>query len=457
MKEKIHFIGIGGIGMSGLAAFSLAKNKAVSGSDLEKNDLTARLGRDGATVYEGHSEDNIADDVKLVVRSACIKDDNPEIVKARRLDIPVISRGEYLKRVMEEFPVSIAVTGTHGKTTTSGLIAHILECCGKDPAALIGGEIEILKGNAKYGRGDIIVAEVDESDGTFSEIKSTHALITSIEREHMDHYDSMENVVKAYREFVSRISPQGTFFFNGEDPTVRHLSREVERKKGSFGINGDFQVTCKGLECTKSIEFDSVVSGVDFGRIKSPLVGRHNVMNILGAIAVSMSMGLGFEKVSEAIGSFSGVKRRFEVIDRVGTIEVIEDYAHHPTELDAVISAARDYSEGRVITIFQPHRYSRTRDLAGSFVNCFYDSNVLILTDVYSAFEDKTEETDIRDIFNGIDKDRFEILDFMEMDRIPEYVSGIVRENDLVLVLGAGDIRKISGAIAEKIREKKGD
>jgi UDP-N-acetylmuramate--alanine ligase len=457
MTEKIHFIGIGGIGMSGLAAVSLARGKAVTGSDLEINDLVAQLQNKGAVVHEGHDAENVEIDVSLVVRSACIKGENPEVKRAKELGVPVVLRGEYLKTVMEEFSVSVAVTGTHGKTTTSALIAHIMEHCGKDPTALIGGEIEVLKGNAKLGQSDVIVAEVDESDGSFKDVKSTYALITCIEREHMDHYDSMENLVAAYRGFVSGISPEGTFFFNGEDPTLCRLAQEVKAKKANYGINDGFQATCKDLEYRKSIEFDFVFFGINFGKIKSSMIGRHNVMNLLGALLVCMSMGLDFEKVSEAVELFRGVKRRFDLIDKIGGIEVIEDYAHHPTEIAAVIRAARDYGKGRVVTIFQPHRYSRTHDLAQDFINCFYDSNVLILTDVYSAFEGKVEKTGVRDIFEKIDKSSFETMDFIEKERIPEYVSGIVRENDIVLVLGAGDIREISKPMVDKIREKKGD
>jgi UDP-N-acetylmuramate--alanine ligase len=454
VKWKIHFIGVGGIGMSGLAAVSLAKGNAVTGSDLEGNNLIEELCRQGARISRGHDADNVEDDVNLIVRSACICDDNPEVIRGKEMGIPVIFRGEYLKIIMDEAPVSIAVTGTHGKTTTSGLIAHIMEYCGKDPTVIVGGEIESLGSNAKYGQGGILVAEVDESDGSFREISSTYALVTNIEREHMDHYVSMENLIEAYRGFAGLISPQGCFFFNGEDPAASRLSLEVERKRINFGIDGDFQVTCKDPAYAKSIEFDLIFAGMDCGKIKSPLIGRHNVMNLLGAIAVCLSAGLDIQKVSEAVESFSGVKRRFDSMGKAGTVEVIEDYAHHPTEISAVIRSARDYGEGRVVTVFQPHRYSRTHDLAREFLSCFHDSDVLILTDIYSAFEKDAKKIGIRDIFEKIDKNDFDIMEFVEKERIPEYVSEIVRENDVVLVLGAGDIREVSGRILEKIRKK---
>ncbi|MGB2879012.1 MAG: UDP-N-acetylmuramate--L-alanine ligase [Candidatus Omnitrophota bacterium] len=455
--EKIHFIGIGGIGMSGLAAISLAEGKEVSGSDLYGNDLTGQLSGRGAVIYLGHSAGNVASDVSLVVRSACIKDDNPEVSKARELGVPVISRGEYLKTVMERFPVSVAVTGTHGKTTTSALIAHIMESCGEDPTVVVGGEIGNLGSNAKLGKSDLIIAEVDESDGTFRDIRPTYALITNVEREHMDHYGSMENLLKAYEEFIGGVSSEGALLFNGEDLVLKQMTKEAKSSLVNFGIKNDFTVTCVNLDYKKAIEFELVISGMNLGKVKSSLVGRHNVFNILGAIALCMQTGLDFEAVSEAVASFSGVKRRFDIRGKIGSIEVIEDYAHHPTELAAVIRAARDYGKGRIITVFQPHRYSRTHDLAHDFLHCFYDSDVLILTEVYSAFEDGAEKTDIREIFGKIAKERFECLDFVEKDRIPEYISGLVRENDIILVLGAGDIREVSDPIVEKIREKTED
>jgi UDP-N-acetylmuramate--alanine ligase len=228
----------------------------------------------------------------------------------------------------------------------------------------------------------------------------------------------------------------------------------TKASKLDFGIDGDFRITCQNPLYAKSIEFDLVSSGKKIGKVKSSLVGRHNVMNLLGAIALCMEVGIDFEKIAEAIYSFRGIKRRMDIKGKIGTIEVIEDYAHHPTELAAIIRAARDYGEGRVITVFQPHRYSRTHDLAQEFSECFYESDVLILTDVYSAFEDNAKGGGTHEIYEKIDKDKFEILDLLEKSRIPDYISGIIQENDIVLVLGAGDIREISDLLVKKIRDK---
>ncbi len=449
--QKIHFIGIAGIGMSALAGIYLAKGSAVTGSDLRPNNLTDELERNGATIHRGHRRDNVDGDVDIVVRSACIRDDNPEIVRAKETGIQVVSRSEFLRKFIEEAPFSIGVTGTHGKTTTSALISHIIEQCGQDPTVLVGGEMECFGSNSKFGRGEMVVAEVDESDGYFRNINTTCAVVTNIEKEHMENFGSLEALTGAYSEFISRISPRGFFIFNGEDPVLSSLTDVVSARKIIFGIDGDFDVTCEDHSYDRSIEFNFVMRGRNYGKVASSLVGRYNLMNILGAMAVCMETGFSFDSIVEAVRTFRGVKRRFETVDRIGNIRVIEDYAHHPTELKAVIRAARDYGEGRVITIFQPHRFSRTRDLAREFIDCFYGSDVLILTDIYSADEEAIEGVALDTICEAMDKSRFEIFRKIGKREIPEFVSAIVKENDIILVLGAGDIRDIAAPLIAMI------
>jgi UDP-N-acetylmuramate--alanine ligase len=270
----------------------------------------------------------------------------------------------------------------------------------------------------------------------------------------MEYYGSMESLLEAYGDFISRISPDGIFFYNGEDRSLVSLADRTKARRSDFGIDGHFKVTCSNYVCRKSIEFDLVVQGRICGRVKSPLIGRHNLMNILAAVSVCLELGMDFKDIAAAVETFRGVGRRFDKIGKIGTIEVVEDYAHHPTELLAVIRAAKNYGEGRVISIFQPHRYSRTNDLADDFVRCFYDSDVLILTDVYSADEEPVEGVEIRDIYDRIDRNRFEMLDFVKKEEIPDLVSRIVRDKDLVLVLGAGDIREISAPLIEMIEKR---
>jgi UDP-N-acetylmuramate--alanine ligase len=450
---KLHFIGIGGIGMSALASIYLTKGHRITGSDLRLNNLTRRLSDKGAVIYQGHSARNISKDTDLVIKSSCIREDNPEIRQARRLRLSIIPRGEMLKRVIEQTPLSIAVTGTHGKTTTSALISHIVNYCGKNPTVIVGGEIKYFNSNARTGSDEVVVAEVDESDGYFRNINTAYAVVTNIEEEHMENYGSFDNLKASYREFIGRISPHGCFVFNGEDRILTDLATAASIPKATFGINGKFEIKCENYSYARAIAFNLISRGKDYGRISSSLIGRHNLMNILGAAAVCLEVGFDFKQVAEAVSLFNGVKRRFDRIGKVGNIEVIEDYAHHPTELKAVITAAKDYSKGRVIAVFQPHRYSRTRDLAEEFSNCFYGANVLILTDIYSANEDKIEDVSIENIYEKIDKNRFQRLELAKKADIPGLISGIVRDDDLVLVLGAGDISDVSGDIVEKIKE----
>lgn len=454
--RKIHFVGIGGIGMSALAAIALSRGDIVSGSDMRPNGLTDALEERGAAIRKGHASDNVPDDADLVVRSTCIRDDNPEIIKAKSLGVPVILRGEMLDDVMAGFPLSVAVTGTHGKTTTSALIAHIAESCGKDPTVIVGGEMGSFGSNAKSGHGDMVVAELDESDGYFRNVSVKCAVVTNIEREHMEHYGSMENLVSAYDEFIHRVPPEGTVVFNGEDPTLKKITGLLKCRALSFGIGGGFDFSCKGQKSDSMIEFDLLINGRYPGRLSSLLIGRHNVMNILAAVAVCVEAGLDINDVIRSVGLFPGVKRRFEMAGRAGGIEVREDYAHHPTEIRSVISSAKAYlqGKGRIIAVFQPHRYSRTRDMMREFSECFYGADLLVLTDIYSADEDITEGVHSRSLYDIVDKSRFEKVVFIGKKDIVDLVFGSAREGDLVLVLGAGDIREIAAPLVRRIGER---
>ena len=451
---KIHFIGIGGIGMSALAEICLARGDSVSGSDLRPNNLTDELATKGAVIHKGHLASNVPLESDLVVSSTCIRSSNPEIKKAEELDLKIISRGQLLLNIMESFPFSASITGTHGKTTTSALVSHIMENCGKDPTVIVGGEMDVFGGNAKPGAGEIVVAEVDESDGFFRNIKSTCAIITNIEREHMEHYGEFENLIDAYKSFIRGISPGGFLVFNGEDKILRTLAPESGIRNISFGIEGDFDVTCRNFNHSASITFDLVVKGQEFTGFTSKLIGRYNLMNILAASSLCAESGIDPSKMKEAISTFSGVKRRFETIGSVGNIKVVEDYAHHPTELRSVIDAARESSKGRVVAVFQPHRYSRTRDLLDDFSKCFDSADVLVLTDIYSADEDSLEGLSIKDLHKSINSDIFEMTEVVKKEDIPLFISEMVKDGDVILVLGAGDIRDISVPTVNAIKKK---
>jgi UDP-N-acetylmuramate--alanine ligase len=447
VSKKMHFIGIGGIGMSALAEIFLSRGNIVTGSDLKLSNITAGLVTKGATIREGHKEGNIDLDTSLVIRSACIRHTNPEMVMAHKLGIPVITRSELLKQVLESAVHSCGVTGTHGKTTTSAILAHILESAGKDPTVIIGGESEHFSGNAKPGRNDLIVAEVDESDGFFRSLNLRYAVITNVEREHMENYGTMENLVASFGEFLSRIPVDGLLVYNGEDPILKKVALTGSSRRLSIGFGPEYDVTCGSVDHARSIKFDLVRSGKTLGTLESSLIGRHNVMNIMAASVMALELGVPFDMIRSAVSGFRTVKRRFNLVGTSGSVRVYEDYAHHPTEIRTIIKAAHDYGTGRVITVFQPHRHSRTSDLANEFIECFNGSEAVILTDVYTAHEDNCSGPGISDIYDKIDKSKFETIQLVPRDEIARVISGLARADDIVLVLGAGDIRDVAPEI----------
>ncbi|MDD4956659.1 MAG: UDP-N-acetylmuramate--L-alanine ligase [Candidatus Omnitrophica bacterium] len=452
---NIHFIGIGGIGMSALAGISMSKGDKVSGSDLRPNSITDRLAREGAMISKGHQDENLAEGTDLVVRSTCIRDDNPEILAAKRCGIPVISRGELLNRFLSAAGMSVSVTGTHGKTTTSSLVAHISSVAGSSPTFIVGGEVLSLGGNAGYGGEELVVAEVDESDGYFRNISTDLAVITNIEREHLEFYGTFTNLVDAYSEFISRISRDGTLIYNGEDSVLDGIARHSGARRVSFGIEGDFDYSCKSPSWARGIEFELFIHGESAGKVKSLLKGRYNVMNILGALGAVCEMGIPVEDAINAVGSFRGVKRRFELVGKMCGVEIYEDYAHHPTEIRSVIRAAREYASGRVIAVFQPHRYSRTKDLMDEFSTCFDDADGLVLTDIYSADEDILADVNVYRLKETIERAGFRKgLVVVRKDEIPDVVSGMAGKGDVVLVLGAGDIREVAAHILTSLGAK---
>ena len=450
--ENIHFIGIGGIGMSGLARIYLDRGFKVSGSDINENQLIENLRNDGAFITKGHNGSNIPEQCDLVVKSTCIKADNPEIIRCNELNIPVIYRGELLEKTLQIYPDSFAVTGTHGKTTTSSLVAHIMQTIGKDPTVLIGGEVDTFGGNAKTGRSSFLVAEVDESDGYFRKLSSKYAAITNIEREHMEHYDSMQDLKNSYGQFIDNIHEDGFLVVNGEDETIKEVLSDRKIEVLTFGISGNFNISCKGQSSERMIEFDLLIDGVFSGRIKSSMIGEYNIMNILAAVALTYKAGCDLPSVIKAIGTFNGVKRRFDRVGKIGSIEIIEDYAHHPTEIKAVIRAAGKYTSGRVLTIFQPHRYSRTLDLKDEFKDCFSGSTLLILTDIYSAHEDNVKSFSLKDLFCEIGIQGVGRMCFMEKEKVADLIATEVQGGDIILILGAGDIRNISSSVVDIIK-----
>lgn len=442
--KKIHMIGIGGIGMSALAFILAETGYSISGSDIEENNVIKKLRRKGVTVDIGHDASRIKGR-DLVVYSSSIRADNPELLQARKDGKKVIPRMELLKMVMEKHKRVIAVTGTHGKTTITAMAAHLAEEAGFDPTVLIGGESPHFGGNAKLGKGGTLVAEVDESDGRFVMLEGiTHIIIPNLEKEHVEHYRDEAHLVKTFRDFLGNARPGGVFFYNFDDANLKRIKGAYNGKVTSFGFSegADIRASAVKKEIFK-IDFDCLLRRKKIGRFTINTPGIHNVLNATAVISLGLDLGIDKSRIKRALARYKGVKRRFEVIGDINGARVVEDYAHHPTEVKAAISAAYSLKPKRLITVFQPHRYTRTKYFYKEFASSFSGSDEVILAGVYSASEQRIEGASSKRIYDIMAKDKTPPVKLMETEKIGEYLCRNTKKGDLVLVMGAGDIGKV--------------
>ena len=440
--DKIHFVGIGGIGMSGIAEVLLNLGFKVSGSDLRKTDTTERLEQLGARIFYGHREENVQD-VDVVVVSSAVKFDNPEIQKAKELFIPVIQRAEMLAELMR-IKYSIAVAGAHGKTTTTSLVSSILGYAGMDPTCVIGGKLNSLGSNAKLGDSKFLVAEADESDGTFLLLFPTIAVATNIDLEHLDFYKDINEIKTAFLTFLNKVPFYGLDIICIDNSNLQGLIPQLKRRYMTYGLSkqADLRaenITYKWFETT----FRVVHRGEDLGDITLSLPGIHNVVNALAACGVAIELDIPFITVREALKNFSGIQRRLE-IKWDGDIKLIDDYGHHPTEIKATLSAIRKMWKGRVVVVFQPHRYTRTKALMHEFVTSFNEADVLIVTEIYPASEEKIEGIAGHVLSEKIKASGHKNVIFAPTkEDAAEKVLQLARDGDVVITLGAGDLYKI--------------
>ena len=443
----VHFVGIGGIGMSGIAEIMLKIGYSVQGSDAKASANTERLEKQGAKIFIGHEASHVTEGVCALVYSTAVKSDNPEMVEARRRRIPLVRRAEMLAELMR-LQFSIAVGGTHGKTTTTSMVACLLDAGGMDPTVVNGGIINAYGTNAKVGDGQWIVVEADESDGSFLRLKSTLAIVTNIDAEHLDHWGDFEAVKKGFVDFVENIPFYGFAAVCIDHPEVQALSAKVEnRRLIPYGVSPQAEVRCANIDfgpdgaCFDVIFSPSGVEPFTWEKIKLPMTGNHNVSNATAAIAVARELGVSEADVRKGLGAFGGVKRRFTTTGIVDGIRIIDDYGHHPVEIAAVLKAARQVTNGRVIAVVQPHRYTRLRDLMNEFSSCFHDADTVIVADVYSAGEQPIEGVSKAALVEGLH--RFGHRNAIALDG-PEALAGIVageaKSGDIVVCLGAGDI-----------------
>jgi UDP-N-acetylmuramate--alanine ligase len=452
-KHKIHFVGIGGIGMSGIAEVLLNLGYAVSGSDLHDSEATQRLRSLGAQVFVGHQEENLAANPTVVVISTAVKYSNPEVLEARRRQIPVIPRAEMLAELMR-MKYGVAVAGSHGKTTTTSMIAAVLSTAGLDPTMVIGGRVRMLGSNAKMGEGEILVAEADESDGSFLLLSPTIAVVTNIDREHMDFHQTMERLNESFLTFVNKIPFYGLAVLCLDNANVRALLAKVRKRFATYGLSPEAEFSARDLKLNpEGVEFTALHHAEPLGQLKLRLPGRHSATNALAAVAVAHELEIPFRQVAGALNGFTGIHRRFEIKGEPHGITVIDDYGHHPEEIRATLSAIRDSWKRPLTVIFQPHRYSRTRDLFDDFVTAFDGADRLVLTEIYPAGEDPIPDVSGELLYQAIKRSGHVDVEFVpDKTQIVKQLSERLVPGDIALTLGAGDIYKVGEALIEALR-----
>jgi len=451
--QHVHFTGIGGIGMSGIAEVLLNLGYEISGSDLRLSPITERLASMGARVYEGHAASNVAGARALVVSSA-VDEQNPEVVEARRLQIPVIPRGELLAELMR-LKYGIAVAGSHGKTTTTSLTATILNHAGLDPTVVVGGRVSTMGGsNARVGHGEILLVESDESDGSFLKLAPIIAVVTNIDREHLDHYPSLESILEAFTEFVNKVPFYGTVICCLDDPHVQSILPAIRRRTVTYGSAAQADVQASEIACGPfSSQFRVRYRQSDLGGFHLRVPGRHNVLNATAALAVALELDVKPEVVREALETFRGVDRRFQVRGKERGITVVDDYGHHPTEIRATLDGARLCGFERVHVLFQPHRFTRTFFLMDEFAHAFHQADSVFVMDIYAASEKPIEGVSAEALADRIRQFGHRRVEYVgTLDRGVDALCGVAREGDAVLTLGAGNVWQAGEKILERLR-----
>lgn len=439
--SRIHFVGIGGIGMSGIAELLLNQGFEITGSDIQDSDTIERLRHLGATILIGHNAENIGN-AQVLVYSSAVGLDNVECVKARDLGLPVIPRAEMLAEIMR-MKYSIAIAGTHGKTTTTSMLATVLAKANLDPTAIIGGKLDMFKSNARLGDGDLLVAEADESDRSFLKLAPIVAVATNIEREHMDCYRDLNDVLDTYVQFLNKVPFYGFNMVCLDDVNIQQILPRLDRKVITYGSHTQalYRYTNPVFNKMHSM-FKAHRNGEYLGDIKLSVPGIHNCLNSLATIGTAMELGVKFEVIKQGLESFRGVQRRFHIRGEEKKILVMDDYGHHPTEIKMTLGAIKHgFPNRRLIAVFQPHRYSRTRDLFDDFVHAFYDAGCLYITEIYPASEKPIDGISGRALFESVKNHSYRHVSYLEdKNQIPEKLLKDLRDDDLVVFLGAGDI-----------------
>jgi UDP-N-acetylmuramate--alanine ligase len=449
--QHIHFVGIGGIGMSGIAEVLLNLGYSISGSDLRETEVTRRLQSLGCDISYGHRKENVKE-ADVVVVSSAVRKDNPEVAVAEQRIIPVIPRAEMLAELMR-MKVGIAIAGTHGKTTTTSLISTVMAAGGLDPTVVIGGRLNSIGSNARLGQGEFLVAEADESDGSFLKLMPTIAVVTNIDPEHLDYYKGIEEIKEAFLNFLNQIPFFGLAVLCLDHPNVQSLIPRLKKRFTTYGLTtqADFrakEIQFEGLSTT----FDVLHHRQEVGRLSLRMPGLHNVYNALATVATAFELDIPFKTIQETLQDFGGIQRRFQIKAEKQGILIVDDYGHHPVEIKATLRAARTGWQRRIVVVFQPHRYTRTQTLFHDFLTAFYDADVLILTDIYPAGEDRIEGVEAKKLYEGIrDYGHKDVAYLADKKEIVSHLLQILKPGDLVITLGAGDIWQVSEELVKRL------
>ncbi len=451
--QHIHFVGIGGVGMSGIAEVLLNLGYLISGSDLKRTGVTERLKKLGSTIHYQHRKANIKG-ADVVVVSSAVGKDNPEVVEARRRLIPVIARAEMLAELMR-MKYGIAVAGTHGKTTTTSMIATVLAEGGLDPTVVIGGKLKSLGSGAKLGQGEFLVAEADESDGSFLKLSPTIAVVTGIDPEHLDYYQDFTREKEAFVEFINKLPFYGLAILCLDEVNLQGLLPQLNKTHITYGLTGQADLQARNIEL-KPIKTSFTVywKGKKLGPLSIGIPGLHNVNNSLATAATAMELDLSFKVIQKALKGFSGIERRFEMKGEAKGILVVDDYGHHPQEIKATLAAAKNTWNRRLVVVFQPHRYTRTRDLYFEFLPAFHQADVLIITGIYPAGEKKLPGVSAEGLYRGICGHGHKDATFIpELKEISNHLPGILRPGDMVITLGAGDVGQVADELLKALKK----
>ncbi|MBM3307793.1 MAG: UDP-N-acetylmuramate--L-alanine ligase [Candidatus Eisenbacteria bacterium] len=452
--KRVHLVGVGGAGMSGIAEVLLNLGFAVSGSDLKRSETTDRLQKLGGRVHVGHAAANI-EGADVVVTSTAVAPDNPEVVAAHERLVPVIPRVEMLAELMR-MKFSVAVGGTHGKTTTTSLIAAVLSAGGLDPTVVVGGRIKAMESGARLGASQYIVAEADESDGSFLKLSPTITVVTTVDEEHLDYYSGLDEIKRAFTRFANSVPFYGCSVVCLDQQNIQAIIPDIARRVITYGLAGQADVHVLDVEASNGTSvFTVVAAGAEVGRIEIAMPGLHNVYNSLAAVAVGLELGVPFCDIARALREFEGISRRFEIKGEACNVLVLDDYGHHPAEIRTTLSAAVSKWHRRLVVLFQPHRYTRTQKLGEDFGRSFYDATVLLVTGIYAASETPIPGVSGASIVEAAQRSGHRSAEYVEdMDALYERAMEIVRPGDVVLTLGAGDIHKVGERVLAALRAR---